>query len=147
MPSWRLRRERKKKMKQSDKPKETPKKQLKFRNRKPNEEKRTARVTISLKPSEKTSLAGTAKEHKMSLGDLLYYIITDRPVKVLVPEHTEALRLIATMSNNINQLAHDANAAMMFGQYIPEQTINALNKALADLDKLLTNKSNAYGEV
>jgi hypothetical protein len=83
----------------------------------------------------------------MSLGDLLYYIITDRPVKVLVPEHTEALRLIATMSNNINQLAHDANAAMMFGQYIPEQTINALNKALADLDKLLTNKSNAYGEV
>ncbi|MBR5439945.1 MAG: plasmid mobilization relaxosome protein MobC, partial [Prevotella sp.] len=27
------------------------------------------------------------------------------------------------MSNNINQLAHDANAAMMFGQYIPEQTI------------------------
>ena len=58
----------------------------------------------------------------MSLGDLLYYIITDRPVKVLVPEHTEALRLIATMSNNINQLAHDANAAMMFGQYIPEHS-------------------------
>ena len=46
----------------------------------------------------------------MSLGDLIYYIITDRPVKVLVPEHTEALRLIATMSNNINQLAVKANS-------------------------------------
>ena len=127
--------------------KETPKKELKFRNRKPNEEKRTARVTISLKPSEKSSLAGTAKEHKMRLGDLLYYIITDRPVKVLVPEHTEALRLIATMSNNINQLAHDANAAMLFGQYIPQTTLDALNKVLEQLDEILTEKAVAYGEV
>ena len=140
-------RERKKKMKQNDKPKETPKKQLKFRNRKPNEEKRTARVTISLKPSEKSSLVSISKEKHMSLGDLIYYIITDRPVKVLVPEHTEALRLIATMSNNINQLAHDANAAMLFGQYIPQTTLDALNKVLEQLDEILTEKAVAYGEV
>ena len=127
--------------------KETPKKELKFRNRKPNEEKRTARVTISLKPSEKSSLVSISKEKHMSLGDLIYYIITDRPVKVLVPEHTEALRLIATMSNNINQLAHDANAAMLFGQYIPQTTLDALNKVLEQLDEILTEKAVAYGEV
>ena len=50
--------------------KETPKKELKFRNRKPNEERRTARVTISLKPSEKSSLASNAKKYNMTLGDL-----------------------------------------------------------------------------
>ena len=83
----------------------------------------------------------------MTLGDLIYYIITGRPVKVLVPEHTEALRLIATMSNNINQLAHDANAALLFGQHIPETTISALNRVLARLDELLTEKANGYGKI
>ena len=82
----------------------------------------------------------------MTLGDLIYYIITDRPVKVLVPEHTEALRLIATMSNNINQLAHDANAAMLFGQKIPQNTLDALNKVLAQLDEILIKES-GYGEI
>ncbi len=104
-------------------------------------------MTVSLKPSEKTSLAGIAKEHDMTLSDLLYYKIINRPVKVLVPEHTEALRLIATMSNNINQLAHDANAAMMFGQYFPQNTLDALNNVLAQLDEILTKKADAYGEV
>lgn len=83
----------------------------------------------------------------MTLSDLMYYIIVNRPVKVIVPEHTEALRLIATMSNNINQLAHDANAALLFGQHIPEQTIGALNKVLVKLDEILTEKANGYGEV
>lgn len=82
----------------------------------------------------------------MTLGDLIYYIITDRPVKVLVPEHTEALRLIATMSNNINQLAHDANAAMLFGQNIPQNTLVALNKVLTQLDGILIKES-GYGEI
>ena len=82
----------------------------------------------------------------MILGDLIYYIITDRPVKVLVPEHTEALRLIATMSNNINQLAHDANAAMLFGQNIPQNTLVALNKVLTQLDEILIKES-GYGEI
>ena len=82
----------------------------------------------------------------MTLGDLIYYIITDRPVKVMVPEHTEALRLIASMSNNINQLAHDANAALLFGQHIPETTISALNKVLAQLDEILIKES-GYGEI
>ena len=82
----------------------------------------------------------------MTLGDLIYYIITDRPVKVLVPEHTEALRLIATMSNNINQLAHDANAAMLFDQKIPQTTLDALNKVLARLDEILIKES-GYGEI
>lgn len=101
---------------------------------------------MSLKPSEKVKLAGLAAEYHMTLADLLYYIITDRPVKVLMPEHTEALRRIASMSNNMNQLAHDANAAMLFGQEIPANILNALNKALTDLDELLTKKS-YYGEV
>ena len=83
----------------------------------------------------------------MTLGDLIYFLITGRTIKVLVPEHTEALRLIATMSNNINQLAHDANAAMLFGQYIPQTTLDALNKVLAQLDEMLTEKAVAYGEV
>ena len=82
----------------------------------------------------------------MTLGDVIYYIITDRPVKVLVPEHTEALRLIATMSNNINQLAHDANAAMLFGQNIPQNTLVALNKVLTQLDEILIKES-GYGEI
>ena len=133
-------------MKQNDKPKGTPRKELQVRNSKPKEEKRTARVTISLKPSEKTSLASSAKDYHMTLGDLIYYIVTDRPVKVLVPEHTEALRLIATMSNNINQLAHDANAAILFGQNIPETTINALNDVLARLEDILIKES-GYGEI
>ena len=82
----------------------------------------------------------------MTLGDLIYYIITDRPVKVLVPEHTEALRLIATLCNNINQLAHDANAAMLFGQNIPQNTLVALNKVLTQLDEILIKES-GYGEI
>ena len=82
----------------------------------------------------------------MTLGDLIYYLITARPVKVLVPEHTEALRLIATMSNNINQLAHDANAAMLFGQNIPQNTLVALNKVLTQLDEILIKES-GYGEI
>ena len=82
----------------------------------------------------------------MTLGDLIYYIITDRPVKVLVPEHTEALRLIATMSNDIKQLAHDANAAMLFGQNIPQNTLVALNKVLTQLDEILIKES-GYGEI
>ena len=51
------------------------------------------------------------------------------------------------MSNNINQLAHDANAAMLFGQYIPQTTLDALNKVLEQLDEILTEKAVAYGEV
>ena len=134
------------KSKQNDKQKEIPKKELKFRNKKPNEEKRTARVTISLNPSEKSRLVSNAKDYHMTLGDLIYFILTDRPIKVLVPEHTEALRLIATMSNNINQLAHDANAALLFGQHIPETTIAALNDVLRRLDDILIKES-LYGKV
>lgn len=98
-------------------------------------------MTVSLKPSEKEDLAATADKYGMTLSDLIYYIIINRPVKVLVPEHTEALRLIATMSNNINQLAHDANTALLVGQHIPENTISTLNDVLARLDCLLTQKA------
>lgn len=94
-----------------------------------------------MKPSEKENLAGIAKEYGMTLGDLMYFILINRPVKVIVPEHTEALRLIATMSNNINQIAHDANAAMLLRQHIPDTTISALNNVLARLDEILTEKA------
>mgnify|MGYP003539910475 FL=1 len=50
------------------------------------------------------------------------------------------------MSNNINQLAHDANAAMLFGQNIPQNTLVALNKVLTQLDEILIKES-GYGEI
>ena len=95
---------------------------------------------MSLKPREKAVLATVAKKYNMTMGDLVYYFILKRPIKVLVPEHTEALRLIATMSNNLNQIAHDANAAILFGQHIPQATMNALNDVLTGIEKILTDK-------
>lgn len=126
------------KMKPNEKKKDALKKELKFRNRKPTGEKRTARLTVSLKPKEKAALATTAKKYNMTMGDLAYYLILNRPIRVRVPEHTEALRLIATMSNNMNQIARDANASVLFKQILPDSTVKALNDCLARLDELLT---------
>lgn len=93
---------------------------------------------MSLKKSEKEALASDAKKYGLTMGDLVYYILRNRPVKVLVPEHTDALRRIASMSNNINQIAHDCNAAVLFRQHIPDNTLKALNNVLAELDRILT---------
>ena len=98
-------------------------------------------MTVSMKPSEKEKLAGIADKYGLTLSDLMYYILTNRTFKVLVPEHTDALRRIASISNNINQIARDANTAILLGQRIPENTISALKDVLERLDKMLTEQS------
>ena len=65
------------------------------------------RLTVKMATSE-----GKARSAGISAGEFLRGCMRDRQVKErFTPEHTGYIRQLCGMANNLNQLAHKANAA------------------------------------
>ena len=67
------------------------------------------RLTVKMATSDYYTLKGKAG---ISAGEFLRRCMKDGQVKErLTPEHTDYVRQLCGMANNLNQLAHKANAA------------------------------------
>ena len=70
------------------------------------------RLTVKMATSDYYTLKGKARSAGMSAGEFLRGCMRDGQVKErLTPEHTGYIRQLCGMANNLNQLAHKANAA------------------------------------
>ena len=69
------------------------------------------RLTMKMATSDYYMLKGKARSAGMSAGEFLRGCMRDGQVKErLTPEHTDYVRQLCGMANNLNQLAHKANA-------------------------------------
>lgn len=79
---------------------------------KSNIEKRTYRVNLKMNTEEYYTLKYRASEAGISLSDFIRAIILKAEIKQrLSPELVEYIRKLSGMANNLNQIAHRANAA------------------------------------
>lgn len=70
------------------------------------------RLTMKMATSDYYALKGKARNAGISAGEFLRRCMRDVEVKErLTPEHTGYIRQLCGMANNLNQLAHKANAA------------------------------------
>ena len=70
------------------------------------------RLTVKMATSDYYTLKGKARGAGISAGEFLRRCMRDGQVKErLKPEHTDYVRQLCGMANNLNQLAHKANAA------------------------------------
>ena len=70
------------------------------------------RLTVKMATSDYYTLKGKARSAGMSAGEFLRGCMRDGQVKErLTPEHTGYIRQLCGIANNLNQLAHKANAA------------------------------------
>ena len=70
------------------------------------------RLTVKMATSDYYTLKGKARSAGISAGEFLRRCMKDGQVKErLTPEHTGYVRKLCGMANNLNQLAHKANAA------------------------------------
>ena len=70
------------------------------------------RLTVKMATSDYYTLKGKARSAGISAGEFLRRCMRDGQVKErLTPEHTGYVRQLCGMANNLNQLAHKANAA------------------------------------
>ena len=69
------------------------------------------RLTVKMATSDYYTLKGKARSAGISAGEFLRGCMRDGQVKErLTPEHTGYIRQLCGMANNLNQLAHKANA-------------------------------------
>ena len=70
------------------------------------------RLTVKMATSDYYTLKGKVRSAGISAGEFLRRCMRDGQVKErLTPEHTAYVRQLCGMANNLNQLAHKANAA------------------------------------
>lgn len=70
------------------------------------------RLTVKMATSDYYTLKGKARSAGISAGEFLRECMRSCHVKErLTPEHTDYVRKLCGMANNLNQLAHKANAA------------------------------------
>ena len=70
------------------------------------------RLTVKMATSDYYTLKGKARSAGISAGEFLRRCMREGQVKErLTPEHTGYVRKLCGMANNLNQLAHKANAA------------------------------------
>lgn len=70
------------------------------------------RLTVKMAASDYYTLKGKVRNAGISTGEFLRRCMRNGQVKErLTPEHTGYVRKLCGMANNLNQLAHKANAA------------------------------------
>lgn len=70
------------------------------------------RLMVKMATSDYYTLKGKARSAGISAGEFLRRCMRDGQVKErLTPEHTDYVRKLCGMANNLNQLAHKANTA------------------------------------
>ena len=70
------------------------------------------RLTVKMATSDYYTLKGKVRNAGISTGEFLRRCMRNGQVKErLTPEHTGYVRQLCGMANNLNQLAHKANAA------------------------------------
>ena len=91
------------------------------------------RLTVKMATSDYYTLKGKARDAGISAGEFLRECMKSCHVKErLMPEHTDYVRKLCGMANNLNQLAHKANA----GGFYEER--NDCKVAVARIHELLT---------
>lgn len=82
------------------------------RSKKGAADKLKYRLTVKMATSDYYTLKGKARSAGVSAGEFLRGCMRDGVVKErLTPEHMGYIRQLCGMANNLNQLAHKANAA------------------------------------
>lgn len=70
------------------------------------------RLTVKMATSDYYMLKGKARSAGVSAGEFLRCCMREGQVKErLTPEHTDYVRKLCGIANNLNQLAHKANTA------------------------------------
>ncbi len=70
------------------------------------------RLTVKMTTSDYYTLKGKARSAGISAGEFLRECMRSCHMKErLTPEHTDYVRKLCGMANNLNQLAHKANVA------------------------------------
>lgn len=81
------------------------------RPKKEGADKLKYRLTVKMATSDYYTLKGKARSAGISAGEFLRARMRSCHVKErLTPEHTDYVRKLCGMANNLNQLAHKANA-------------------------------------
>ncbi|WP_246169438.1 MobC family plasmid mobilization relaxosome protein [Rudanella paleaurantiibacter] len=78
------------------------------RPKKADDEKRTKAIQVRLKPAGYEYVQQLAEQRNTSMADVIRELCNGE-VTVITPEQETLLRQLATMSNNLNQLARKAN--------------------------------------
>ena len=98
-------------------------------------EKRKYQVLLRLNTMEYYTLLGKAREASISRTEFLRQLITNAEVKSRIkPEEMQLIRIVSSMANNLNQIAHRLNA---FGISALNEELNALKQLIHELMKLL----------
>lgn len=78
------------------------------RPKKADDDKRTMAIQVRLKPASYAYVQGIAEQRNSSMADVIRELCNG-DVTVISAEQEALLRQIATMANNLNQLARKAN--------------------------------------
>lgn len=97
--------------------------------------KRSVRIKVSLSEKDYEELKNKAASIGLKASQYVYYLIKNREVVARKPEHTDALRSIAMMGNNLNQLAFNANMGIF-----NENDRLALRKILIEIDHIFLSQ-------
>ena len=97
------------------------------------ENKRDKRVQVSLSVKDKENLKNNADAVGLSLAEYMYWVLMNKTLHVQNIEFTEALRLIANESDNLNQIAFTANLTGALSPY----DANRLRTLITKLDHLV----------
>ena len=101
-------------------------------------EERVCSVIVRLTENEKTLLQKKAKLSSMKMEPFIRKLITETEVKARPPdEYTKLVREINHIGNNINQIAHIANAT----SGISQEQIDMVKKLQNDIVKLMRGLS------
>jgi hypothetical protein len=79
--------------------------------RPPSEQKRDQQITVLLTKLEKLAIKKRAEKAGLNLSDYgRQMVLTGKAQVRLTPEENEVLNQVAKLGNNLNQIAHKANA-------------------------------------
>jgi len=91
-----------------DQPKTAPAARKGGRPKKAEADKRTKAIQVRLRPESYAYVQELAEQRQCSLADVIRDLCNG-DVTVITPEQEALLRQLATMTNNLNQLARKAN--------------------------------------
>lgn len=114
---------------------------MQAKKRDPNN-KRDKRIQVSLSLNDKKKLKAKADEVELPLAEYMYWVLMNKTLHVQNIEFTEALRIIANESDNLNQIAFMANATNALTPSEREKLMEVINKLDMLIEKEVEHLNN-----
>ena len=114
---------------------------MQAKKRDPNN-KRDKRIQVSLSLNDKKKLKAKADEVELPLAEYMYWVLMNKTLHVQNIEFTEALRIIANESDNLNQIAFMANATNALTPSARAKRMEVINKLDMLIEKEVEHLNN-----